>query len=547
MKWSLKVKTLALVTTLVVLVAAILTVAHTNRQRDLLFRDLERLTEVLTQNLAFNSEYGVLVGNREGLQDLVEGVMRERTVAGVLILDRGGVSLASGARGKDGEFIGRAVGPHPEIGEQPARRYVQGSGAKLYLVQHPVLVRRQHWGAEEALFPVPGEGPRDVIGAAVVGVSTASLVTSLRQVQYTTVQLTGLIVLAAWCLSYLLVNLLIKPLQQLKAATHEVAAGNLDIRLDSSQRDEVGDLTRSFNQMVHEMRQSRNRIEEYTRQLETTMKELSSLNQEMEDLLRVASHDLRAPLINIQGFTKRLEPIMAETVRTLEQAAASNEDAALRGQIASLRTQVQTRFAESLRFISKGVEKMDALLTSLLAVSRVARKADPIQPNDLNAVLEDVLAVFDHQLTDRSIEVIRHPLPERVACRRNEINQVFSNLVSNAINYMGAADRRYIEIGGTERAEEVECYIRDTGIGIAEEDQERIFNMFTRLQSVDVPGEGVGLAYVRKILRSHGGRLWVQSKKGQGSTFFFTLPRQRSLGMPVSPAHASQPENAVRG
>ncbi len=241
---------------------------------------------------------------------------------------------------------------------------------------------------------------------------------------------------------------------------------------------------------------------------------------------------------------------MAETVRPRGRAAASSEDAALRGQIASLTTQVQTRFAESLRFISKGVEKMDALLTSLLAVSRVARKADPVQLNDLNAVLEDVLAVFDHQLTDRSIEVIRHPLPGQVACRRNEINQVFSNLVANAINYMGPVERRYIEIGGTERPDEVECYIRDTGIGIAEEDQERIFNMFTRLQSVDVPGEGVGLAYVRKILRSHGGRLWVQSKKGQGSTFFFTLPRQRSPGMPISSAHTarvSQPENAVRG
>jgi signal transduction histidine kinase len=159
-----------------------------------------------------------------------------------------------------------------------------------------------------------------------------------------------------------------------------------------------------------------------------------------------------------------------------------------------------------------------------LAISRVGRKADPIQPNDLNAILEDVLATFHHQLQESAIQIIRHPLPQGVPCRRNEINQVFSNLLSNAINYMGVSEQRFVEIGAAARDNEVECFIRDTGIGIGPEDQERVFNMFTRLQAVDVPGEGIGLAYVKRILRSHGGRAWVTSAKGQGSTFFFTLP-----------------------
>ncbi len=531
MKWSLKLKTLLLVTTLVVVVATILTVVNINRQRDLLFRNLERLTGVLAQNLAFNSEYGVLTGNREALQDLVDGVMRESTVACAAVMDRDHAILASAVRPGMEPFVQDAL-KLEMTAAQPLRRYLRHSGAAVYVVQHPVtLARRQRWSAEGALFSVPGNSSEETIGAAVVALSTTPLIASLEEVQQTTVTLTGLSVLIAWLLSIILVNLLTKPLQRLKAATHEVAAGNLEVRLEGGPHDEVGDLTRAFNQMVHEVRQARNRIEESNRQLEATAKELTSLNQEMEDLLRVASHDLRAPLINIQGFTKRLEPIMADTLRLLEQAAGSRADAGLRGGIEALRGQVQTRFAESIRFISKGVEKMDSLLTSLLAVSRVSRKADPVQPNDLNEVVEDVLAVFDHQLKDRSIEVIRHPLPSDVACRRNEINQVFSNLISNAINYMGPVDRRYIEIGSTERPDEVECYVRDTGIGIGDEDQDRIFNMFTRLQAVDVPGEGVGLAYVKKILRSHGGKLWVHSKQGQGSTFFFTLPRHRTFAM----------------
>ena len=215
---------------------------------------------------------------------------------------------------------------------------------------------------------------------------------------------------------------------------------------------------------------------------------------------------------------------MQQTIRTLDQLAARDSKNGTHAEVQALKTSVETHFAESLRFISKGVEKIDTLLSSLLAVSRVGRKADPMKPNDLDEVVNDVLATFDHQLKEQVIEVIRHPLPANVWCRRNEINQVFSNLISNAINYMGPADRRFIEVGSTTHPDRVECYVRDTGIGISPEDHERIFQMFTRLQAIDVLGEGVGLAYVKKILRSHGGQIWVTSQRGQGSTFFFTLP-----------------------
>ncbi len=337
------------------------------------------------------------------------------------------------------------------------------------------------------------------------------------------------------------------PLAELtQAAQHIAQHGDFSRRLPVTTTDELSEMARSFNQMVEQLRASKADLEDYTKRLERSAQELAALNQEMEDLLRVTSHDLRAPLINIQGFTKRLEPIMQETVRILDEVAAHSQENGLRSQVEALKGQVQTRFAESLWFISKGVEKMDSLLSSLLAVSRVARKADPIQFNDLNGILDDVLAVFDHQLKERTIQVIRHPLPTRVPCRRNEINQVFSNLISNAINYLGPTGERFIEIGATEHEDHVECVVRDTGIGIAPEDQERIFHMFTRLQAIDVPGEGVGLAYVKKILRSHRGTIWVVSQRGRGSTFFFTLPTTLPL-LPPGLLKPSGRENVVGG
>ena len=325
------------------------------------------------------------------------------------------------------------------------------------------------------------------------------------------------------------------PLAELTLAARRIAEhGDLSQHVPVTTNDELGEVARSFNRMVEELQASKADLVEYTKRLERSTRELSALNLEMEDLLRVVSHDLRAPLINIQGFSKRLEPIMQETLTVLDQLAQQSSENGLRTRVDAVKGTMHARFSESMRFISKGVEKMDALLSSLLAVSRVGRKADPVQPNDLDEILDDVLAMFDHQLKEQAIQVIRHPLPKQVLCRRNEINQVFSNLILNAINYMGAKGDRFIEIGGIERDENMECYIRDTGIGIHPDDHERIFQMFTRLQAVDVPGEGVGLAYVKKILRSHGGKIWVVSQKGQGSTFSFTLPtRPPALLRPV--------------
>ncbi|HEX9780897.1 MAG TPA: ATP-binding protein, partial [bacterium] len=316
------------------------------------------------------------------------------------------------------------------------------------------------------------------------------------------------------------------PLADLRNAAHAITErGDLTLHVPVSSHDELGELSDSFNRMVDRLRDSKSELEGYNRRLEQSARDLSALNQEMEDLLRVVSHDLRAPLINIQGFSNRLQRVVDDAGKQLESVAAAAQDPGVRAQVDSMRSQVQPRLEESLRFVSKGVEKMDALLSQLLAISRVGRKADPVQRHDLNGIVDDVLAIFDHQLKEQGIEIVRQPLPADVPCRRNEINQVFSNLLSNAINYMGTAAERQIEIGSRLRPDGMlECFVRDTGIGIAPEDQDRIFRTFTRLERVNAPGEGVGLAFVKKVVRLHGGDIRVMSQEGQGSTFAFTLP-----------------------
>ena len=325
------------------------------------------------------------------------------------------------------------------------------------------------------------------------------------------------------------------PLAELIHVTQGIAQrGDLTQRVPVTTDDELGELARSFNQMIVQLQGSTTSLEDHAKQLERTSQKLSALNQELEDLLHVASHDLRAPLINIQGFSKRLEPLMQETLRSLEAIGAASPPEPRR-QLTLLTERLRSHAIESLQFISKGVETMDRLLTSLLTVSRAGRVAAPLQPHDLDEILTDVLMTFGHQLAQRHIRVMRYPLPIRVPCRREELHQIFANLISNAINYMGSGPKALIEIGGTSYPDRVECFVRDTGIGVDPKDHERIFQMFTRLQAVDVAGEGVGLAYVKKILRCHGGRIWITSQPGHGSTFTFTLPMPggvvRSNGM----------------
>lgn len=264
-------------------------------------------------------------------------------------------------------------------------------------------------------------------------------------------------------------------------------------------------LSQENKQLIDRLQLTNRNVEMAKRELEKTNAYLASLTQEMEDLLHIVSHDLKSPLINIQGFTSRLK----------EQLASNKlSDPAI---------------TQSFAFIQKGVFKMDQMIQSLLHLSRIGRQADPFEKNDLNQMIQDIRDVFSHQLGQKKIEFVCNPLP-CLYYRANEINQVFSNLIANAINYMGEKSPKKIEIRCISQEASFLFSVRDTGIGIEEKNFERIFKIFSRLGGETVPGEGLGLAIVRKIIHGHGGKIWVESEKGKGSTFNFTLPKKLEAG-----------------
>jgi signal transduction histidine kinase len=235
---------------------------------------------------------------------------------------------------------------------------------------------------------------------------------------------------------------------------------------------------------------------------------LESLNQEMEDLLYVASHDLRAPLINAQGFSRELQ-VGVEQLRS-HNGKAPEVKAAL------------ADVDESLQFILTAVARMDVLISSLLNVSRVATRTNPTEQVDLNALVRKLAESFHYQLAEKGITLAIDPLPS-VTGDTVRLGQLFGNLIDNAIKYMASRGERRIHVGVRADSSEPRFFVRDTGPGIPKAQHDQVFRLFRRLTNGDCPGEGIGLTMVRKIVEKHGGRIWVESEPPAGTTFWFTL------------------------
>jgi signal transduction histidine kinase len=187
---------------------------------------------------------------------------------------------------------------------------------------------------------------------------------------------------------------------------------------------------------------------------------------------------------------------------------------------------VDVQIPKSLSFIRSGVGRMDALIAGLLSVSRLGRLALNVKRIDMNQLIRDVLAGQAFRVQHAGAEVRIEPLPD---CHGDAalINQVFSNLLDNALKYRDPARPLQIQLSGRVEDRQAIFCVADSGRGIAPQHQEKIWEMFYRLNpDGQVPGEGLGLNLVRRILDRHHGRIWLKSMPGEGSRFFVSLPTE---------------------
>ncbi len=242
--------------------------------------------------------------------------------------------------------------------------------------------------------------------------------------------------------------------------------------------------------------------------------ELKESNEELQRYAYIVSHDLRAPLVNVMGFTNELKALKPDLLTAGSRPAEDPE-----------RRRVEQDFDESISFIDVAVAKMEGLIAAILKLSREGRRTFRPEPVPMREMLQGLADALRHQSGEANAEIRIAPSLPDIEADRLALEQIFGNLLDNAVKYLDPRRPGLIEVegellpGGRARYR-----VRDNGRGIAPGDHGRIFELFRRSGPQDRPGEGIGLAHVKALVRALGGRIEVDSALAEGTTFIVTLP-----------------------
>ncbi len=239
----------------------------------------------------------------------------------------------------------------------------------------------------------------------------------------------------------------------------------------------------------------RQKAEQDLRQRE---EQLKAKNAELERFTYTVSHDLKSPLITIKGF-----------LGFLEKDVLAGDIERMHGDMAHL---------------TNAADKMQQLIDELLELSRIGRLVNPPQSVSMTELAREAAELVAGQLNARGVQVNIAPDMPAVVGDRPRLREVYENLLSNAAKFMGDQAQPRVEVGVREDVGHMVFYVRDNGIGIEPQYRNQIFELFEKLDPGS-QGTGIGLAIVKRIVETHGGKIWVESELGKGATFLFTLPR----------------------
>ncbi|HEU0084863.1 MAG TPA: CHASE3 domain-containing protein [Bradyrhizobium sp.] len=278
------------------------------------------------------------------------------------------------------------------------------------------------------------------------------------------------------------------------------------------------------------------RLRDINLNLESTVEErtadLREANDEIQRFAYIVSHDLRSPLVNIMGFTSELEELRADIFRRIATLGRNASSAPLVPENASddaepalsgSDKQLSEDFREALGFIKSSIGKMDRLITAILNLTREGRREFQPMPIDTRELIEGIVATVAHQTAEADAQIRIEQLPP-VVSDRLALEQIFSNLIDNALKYLKPGVPGDIAVRGRTKLGFAIFEISDNGRGIDPKDHQRIFDLFRRAGAQDKPGQGIGLAHVRALVRRLGGTISVASELNSGTTFTITLP-----------------------
>jgi signal transduction histidine kinase len=305
-----------------------------------------------------------------------------------------------------------------------------------------------------------------------------------------------------------------RPIASLTETFRRLAAGDESARVPFTERsDEIGVMARAAAVFQSKNQQTETLLaqaRDLTEALQANRGKLERTNEELEQFVHTVSHDLKSPIVTTSGFIQIME----------EEIEDGNFEAA----------------ALHLPRLASANRRMKLLVEDLLDLSRVGRIDTELATVDLDDVVTEVVAGLDGQIRDDHVRIEVGPLPT-VDGNASRLTQVFDNLITNAIKYGRRDDGVQIEVGARHDDDGFLLFVRDDGHGIQEQFHDRVFKLFQRLDTKP-EGTGIGLSIVQKIVKSHGGRIWIDSKGDDtGCTFWVHLPARREAPLPFDSLH----------
>ncbi len=294
-----------------------------------------------------------------------------------------------------------------------------------------------------------------------------------------------------------------KPLDNLIQATHQIGQGNFAVHLKTDSRDEIAAVSASVNQMSVQ-------LEEFKKKLEEQNQTLTATNRELDRFVHTASHDIVGPLTAIVGYGAYLEQHYADV---LDQ-----------------------RGKDCVAGVRKGASRMNKMVKDLLELTRVTRVKNPYALTSIKDVVEAARANCDFAINQSGCQVMIDEGLPTIVCDPIKLTIIFTNLIENAVKYSAKNDNqpKQVRVGYHRLDACHEFFVKDNGIGISPEHHQDIFDLFSRLHTRDeYDGVGAGLAIVKAAVEDHGGQVRVESLKGQGATFIFTIPNNLAPYRPI--------------
>jgi signal transduction histidine kinase/ActR/RegA family two-component response regulator len=519
-KFGLRLKFIITFSLLILLTSVLLSIFLIRKQAELIRNELNEKGEYLVKNLASSSEYGVLVEDTKLLTWLLQGILEDKDICYIMIQDKDRKILASQDKGvllrlssKQKETLTNIASQQEGLNKQ--NFVLKKTREEFYDFSFPVTTFKTVKFDEEVSLGLATKtkdgqrsGVTERIGTARVGITTAEMAERIAEMKRIVIFVTFQIVLLGIFLAFLMVRIIMNPLERLVQATKKVAVGDFSLEVKIRQKDELGELANSFNIMTRNLRKLICEIEEYNRTLEKKVEERTKKLEEAQAFL-VQSEKLSAIGQLISGVAHELNNPLASVIGFSQLALGS---------------EVNTKTGSYLKKICSEADRCAKIVNNLLTFSR--RSKPEKKSVGVNGIVERTLDLMSYQLQVNNIRITKDldaGLPKTLG-DFHQLQQVFLNIVNNAFQAMTEKAKEGIITVRTKRIENIILIeFTDTGPGIAKENLNRIFDPFFTTKDIG-KGTGLGLSISYGIIKEHGGNIYALSEPGKGATFVIELP-----------------------